>query len=313
MLATLLKVKCVLISFEISKISFMKKLYVLFLFVSYFTFSQGCSDAGFCTLENFQGTATDSISFSNSLKFGANIGAADNDVSVFGSYLEYTRQLNENWEVLAKVTYLSQSIDGFSSSSLADAYLTASYSVSSSVKIIAGLKIPFTDGNLKDNGFALPMDFQPSLGTLDLILGASKSYNNWAFVFAYQQPLTQNNNEFLAPVGSDYISTNNFKRAGDILLRTSYKFNIADKFLITPSLLPIYHLANDKFTDVDDVEKEIKGSNGLTLNANLYLNYMINKRNSLELSFGSPLVVRDRRPDGLTRSFVANLEYKISF
>ena len=70
---------------------------------------------------------------------------------------------------------------------------------------------------------------------------------------------------------------------------------------------------NDKFTDVDDVEKEIKGSNGLTLNANLYLNYMINKRNSLELSFGSPLVVRDRRPDGLTRSFVANLEYKISF
>ena len=42
-------------------------------------FSQGCSDAGFCTLENFQGTATDSISFSNSLKFGANIGAADND------------------------------------------------------------------------------------------------------------------------------------------------------------------------------------------------------------------------------------------
>lgn len=290
----------------------MKKFFALIVFTS-FAYSQGCSDAGFCTLENFQGTVTDSISFSNSLKFGANIGAADNDVSVFGSYLEYTRQLNENWEVLAKVTYLSQSVDGFSSSSLADAYLTASYSASSSVKIIGGLKIPFTDGNLKNNGVALPMDFQPSLGTLDLILGASKSYNNWAFVFAYLQPLTQNNNEFLAPVNSDFISTNNYKRAGDILLRTSYKFKIVDKFLITPSLLPIYHFTNDKFTDVDDVEKEIKGSNGLTLNANLYLNYIINQRNSLELSLGSPLVVRDKRPDGLTRSFVANLEYKISF
>lgn len=291
----------------------MKKLYFILFVISFYSYGQGCSDAGFCTLENFQGTISDTISLKNSFKIGANIGSADNDVSVFGSYLEYTRQLNFKWELLAKVTYLSQSIDGFSSSSLADAYLTTSYTVNPSVKVIGGFKIPFTDGNLKDNGFALPMDFQPSLGTLDLILGASKSYKNWAFVFAYQQPLTQNNNEFLAPANSSFISTNEFKRSGDILLRTSYRFNIADKFNVTPSLLPIYHLANDKFTDIKDIEKEIKGSNGLTLNANVYLNYIFNQKNSLELSFGSPLVVRDKRPDGLTRSFVANLEYKFSF
>lgn len=291
----------------------MRKIYIILFVISFYSYGQGCSDAGFCTLENFQGTETDSISFKNSFKIGANVGSADNDVSVFGSYLEYSRQFNSKWELLAKITYLSQSIDGFSSSSLADAYLTSSYAINSNMKIIGGFKIPFTDGNLKDNGFALPMDFQPSLGTFDLILGASKSYKSWTFVLAYQQPLTQNKNEFFAPMNSDYISTNEFKRSGDVLLRASYKFSLADRFIITPSLLPIYHLSNDKFTDVDNMEKEINGSQGLTLNANIYLNYIFNQKNSLELSFGSPLIVRDTRPDGLTRSFVANLEYKISF
>lgn len=290
----------------------MKKFFLLLLFTSVI-YGQGCSDAGFCTLENFQGTTIDSVAFRNSIKFGANIGSADNDVSVFGSYVEYSRKMNSKWEILGKISFLSQSINGFSSSSLADAYLTTSFSASSSVKIIGGFKIPFTDGNLKDNGVALPMDFQPSLGTFDLILGSSKSYKNWTIVFAYQQPLVQNNNEFLVPPNSNYLSTNEFKRAGDVLLRTSYKFALHDKIIVSPSLLPIYHIANDKFTDSDNIEKEIQGSKGLTLNANLYINFMFNKKNSLELSFGSPLVVRDSRPDGLTRSFVANLEYKISF
>lgn len=290
----------------------MKKFFLLLLFTSVI-YGQGCSDAGFCTLENFQGTTIDSVAFRNSIKFGANIGSADNDVSVFGSYVEYSRKMNSKWEILGKISFLSQSINGFSSSSLADAYLTTSFSASSSVKIIGGFKIPFTDGNLKNNGVALPMDFQPSLGTFDLILGSSKSYKNWTIVFAYQQPLVQNNNEFLVPPNSNYLSTNEFKRAGDVLLRTSYKFALHDKIIVSPSLLPIYHIANDKFTDSDNIEKEIQGSKGLTLNANLYINFMFNKKNSLELSFGSPLVVRDSRPDGLTRSFVANLEYKISF
>jgi hypothetical protein len=290
----------------------MKNFFWLVLFTNVF-YGQGCSDAGFCTLENFQGTNVDTIAFKNSLKFGANIGSADNDVSVFGSYVEYSRKLNLKWELLGKITFLSQSIDGFSSSSLADAYLTSSFSASPSVKIIGGFKIPFTDGNLKDNGVALPMDFQPSLGTFDLILGTSKSYKNWTIVFAYQQPLVQNSNEFLAPANSNFLSTNEFKRAGDILLRTSYRLAIRDKIIISPSFLPIYHISNDKFTDADNVEKEISGSRGLTLNANLYINFMFNKKNSLELSLGSPLVVRETRPDGLTRSFVANLEYKISF
>lgn len=293
----------------------MKKSLLFFILVfSYFSvYSQGCSDAGFCTLENFQVQSPDSLSFKNSFRFGINFGSADNDISVFGSYLEYNHKMSKSVDLDVKITYLSQSISGFSSSALSDAYLVSNFKINPKTKATLGIKIPFTDGNLKDNGLPLPMDFQPSLGTFDLILGLSKVYNSTSFALAFQQPLTQNENQFLAPIGSGFFSTNNYKRAGDVLLRATYLFKINENWSLSPSLLPIYHLANDKFTDAANVEREIKGSSGLTVNANAYVNYQLNSRNSLELSLGAPLLVRDARPDGLTRGFVANLEYKIKF
>jgi hypothetical protein len=82
---------------------------------------------------------------------------------------------------------------------------------------------------------------------------------------------------------------------------------------LTPSVLSIYHLSNDKFTDEFNVEREIIGSEGLTLNGNVFLDYQINQKNGIQVNFGIPFIVRDTRPDGLTRSFITNLEYKIKF
>ena len=77
--------------------------------------------------------------------------------------------------------------------------------------------------------------------------------------------------------------------------------------------MPIYHLINDKYTDEFNVEQEITGSQGLTLNGNIYLDYEINRKNKIQINMGMPFIVRDSRPDGLTRSFIANLEYRIKF
>ena len=290
-----------------------KIFFILSLLFGYtFVNAQGCSDAGFCTLDNLQVQDTNSSLQKNALKFGLNLGQADNDVSVFGSYLEYHRTLSNVVDVDVKLNFLSQSVDNISSSALSDVYLVSNYKLNDNTKATVGLKIPLTNGNLKEDGFALPMDFQPSLGTLDIIIGASRRVNEFSFVLAFQQPLTQNDNEFVAPPNSEFISTNNFKRAGDILFRATYLTKVSDKFSVSPSLLPIYHIANDKYTD-GSIEKEIEGSSGLTLNGNVYFNYKLNNTSALELSLGAPFVVRDVRPDGLTRSFVANLEYKILF
>jgi hypothetical protein len=83
--------------------------------------------------------------------------------------------------------------------------------------------------------------------------------------------------------------------------------------VITPSLLPIYHVANDRYTDELGVEQVIAGSQGLTFNANMFIGYKIAEHNAIQLSVGFPLIVRNARPDGLTRSVIASIEYQVGF
>lgn len=281
---------------------------------------QGCSDAGFCTLNSFKPDNPEAAAEArNQFKIGASYGAADHSISVFGSYLEYNRIINEEFEIDAKFTTLMQSGNDISEFGLSDIYLNANYNAGKSVKFTLGAKIPLTDGNRMADGLSLPMDYQSSLGTLDLIAGIGYNIKNLQFIAALQQPLTQNKNEFLsedyppASVLSTFQSTNNYLRKGDVLLRVSYPIKLGSKLTTTLSLLPIYHLANDNYTDSSGIEMEIEGSQGLTLNGNLYLDYEINPTSALQLNMGIPFIVRDARPDGLTRSFVVNLEYRFAF
>jgi len=59
--------------------------------------------------------------------------------------------------------------------------------------------------------------------------------------------------------------------------------------------------------------REIDGSEGLTLNLTADLRYQLNSSWWLEASMGSPLVVREVRPDGLTRALVANVGLRYAF
>ncbi len=293
---------------------------IFFLLPLDLTYGQGCSDAGVCTVNSFKPEAADSIPLQkNRLKAGVFYGSADYSISVAGAYLEYNRQINEPFSMDVRLTSLSQSGNDISVFGLSDLYLSANYQVSDKTVVTLGTKIPLTDGNVTKDMLPLPMDYQSSLGTFDLIAGVGFTINNLRIIAAFQQPLTQNSNEFLAenyPANSilrTFQTTRNFKRNGDIILRVAYPIKVGDSFKITPGLLPIYHLANDKFTDAAGAEQEIEGSQGLTLNGNLYFDYEINHRNALQLNLGVPFIVRDQRPDGLTRSFVVNLEYGIKF
>ncbi|MFV8337123.1 hypothetical protein ACNQF7_13715 [Flavobacterium sp. RSP29] len=51
----------------------------------------------------------------------------------------------------------------------------------------------------------------------------------------------------------------------------------------------------------------------MTINGNIIGAYAINTKNSIELSLATPFVVREVRPDGLTRKFTAGIIYKVSF
>lgn len=281
---------------------------------------QGCSDAGFCTVNSFKPNDMDAnVEYNNELKLGISYGKADHSINILANYLEFRRQVNDKLGINTKLTTINQSGNGVSSFGFSDLFLSADYLLGANATITLGTKIPLSDGGKTKNNLPLPMDYQSSLGTFDLILGFGYVIKKFQLVLALQQPLTQNNNSFLSEIYQDdselskFQSTNNYKRSGDVLLRISYPIQLGNAFRLSLSMLPVYHLKNDRFTNINGIEQDIEGSAGLTLNANAFIDYQLNPANALQLNFGMPFITRDARPDGLTRHFIATLQYRIKF
>ncbi len=281
--------------------------------------SQGCSDAGFCTLNPFKPLHSVENDFKNQLKFGLNTGVADHNIAIWGSYVEYSRKINSKLGLTAKLTSLAQQGNGISVNDLSDIFINANLALTEKLRITGGFKFPLANGNRSLNNLSLPMDYQSSLGTTDAIAGVSYSFRKWQGVLAFQIPLSQNKNTFQAEAYpstlplSGFQSTNGFTRKADVMLRLSYPIKFKSKLTVTPGLLAIYHLANDEFIDAQMMKAEIKGSQGLTLNATLFFDYLLSKKSALQFNLGSPLVVRDARPDGLTRGIIGTIEYSVQF
>lgn len=282
--------------------------------------SQGCSDAGFCSLDGIQSSESHNNSFKNQFTIGSSYGIADHGITIVAPYLSYQRSLGESLSISTKLTSIQQSSEEVKNSGLSDVFVSANYQLSNKTNLTAGAKLPLSDGNEFFNSVdPFPLDFQPSLGTTDIIVGFATKVKNLQINVATQLAVSQGENTFLSQAYdtssfySEFQSTNNYNRKGDVLLRGTYEISKTEKLRFTSSLLSIYHLGNDTYEDTNNVEKEIEGSGGLTINLNLFLDYRLSRNSSLNFSVGSPVAVRKVRPDGLTRSFIATLAYSYQF
>jgi hypothetical protein len=287
--------------------------------ISAFAFGQGCSDAGICSIGNgFRATVKE---LKNNIEVAAIFGAGESDVKYFSPFISYTRRFNEKFALSTKITFSSASGSFGKRAAFGDAFLIGKYTFPEKNKkqwsALLGWKFPFTSSNLKINGYSLPLDYQSSLGTFDLFLGANFKYSQWDFNVAFQIPVFNiNKNSYFKEYSGtdDFPTTNLFQRKSDALFRTIYTLNTKNrKFSFKPNVLFIYHLGEDSFENIYGIRESYVGSEGLTINGNLITTYNFNKQKSIELSVATPFVVRDIRPDGLTRSFVLALEYKILF
>ncbi len=292
---------------------------IVLFFATSFLHAQGCSDAGICSIgKAFQ---EETKTFKNSFEINSILGQADGNVSIFTQTLSYTRKFTEQFSLGSRVTYNLANGDFGTRGQFGDAYLIGNYQFkeknNKQWSVLLGWKFPFTTANAKINNISLPMDYQASLGTFDLFLGTNLNYKAWDFNLAIQIPVFNNNkNSYFdeLSVSDDFPTTNLFERKSDALFRTIYTLKTANnKFLFKPNVLFIYHLGEDTFENQFSNRETIKGSDGLTINGNLIGIYNINSKNSIELSVATPFVVRDVRPDGLTRSFVLGLNYRVLF
>jgi len=269
-------------------------------------------------MSSFKPQSKTGVKYHDRLRIGFSTGKADNDIFITGQYLELNKTINDRFSVDTRITSMSQTGTPASTFGFSDIYINGNYKTGK-VGLTLGAKIPLNPADRTKNNLPLPMDYQSSLGTFDLLAGFGFTIKKFQVNTALQQPLTQNKNRFMAtdyPNGSPFQafqSTSRFERKGDVLLRLSYPLNLGTKLSFTPGILSIYHLGRDTYRDNMGIQKEISGSEGLTLNSNLFFDYSIDNRQGLQLSIGAPFLVRDTRPDGLTRKFVAGLEYSIRF
>lgn len=288
-------------------------------------FAQGCSDAGFCMIGNLSHYQENKSLQKQKLSLFLPVGTGDERVFVFTPGLQYDNTLSEKWSVQGKVTANYANGNLGSAYGLGDLFLSGTRTRLGkngwNSSITLGTKILLNLGNLKADGKALPMQYQSSLGTVDLIVGFTLTNSAWQFSAGWQQPISGiNRNNFLpaywdTPEAEAYPASNDLHRQGDVLLRTGYNFKIKQKFSASPGLLGIYHLSEDTYVDgnLSNEPIRITGSQGLTLNVTLGCSWRLAENLNIGFSAGMPLIVRDVRPDGLTRRYVFTPEISWNF
>lgn len=278
--------------------------------------AQGCSDAGFCSAGAMQLSKlkTDTAK-ANTIGFALGIAKGEQSIDILIPQLEYTRLLDKG-RLEIKLPYYIANGDLGNNSGISDPVITYTHILRKNAiwtwEATGGLRISTGTANADiSDSFHLPMPYQANLGTKDLILGASVGSRWLSVALGYQQPLVQyNENEYigrphvLLPVDVLYFSSRHLKRKGDVLLRVNGQYNTGNLSIAAGPLL-IYHLGNDEIEQrASNVYIEMEGSRGLTLNLTGYVGYSITKRWKVDVTAGTPLVVRDSRPDGLTREWV---------
>ncbi len=302
---------------------------ILFLNVRNPLLSQGCSDAGVCSIGNHGKMEKGSFTLSTQ------VGVGEQNVQYFTNQIEGVLRLNSKYTLQLKLPYTFINGNLGSNNGLGDIILFGNRKLydknDKKMSLGLGVRVGVNNANKYstlwlENGInTLPMPYQTSLGTHDLLLGADLEYKEkWRLSLGVQIPILQfNKNGFdtarIAP-GSDYgdrakqyFSSYHLKRRPDIVLRVDRTFKITKKLKFTAGILPIYHLLHDRATDINGVERAIHGSKGLTLNIPVAAAYKFNSKWTLTGRFASPVIVRKVRPDGLTRHFITSIELKYSF
>lgn len=282
--------------------------------------AQGCSDAGVCSIGSMHSgnNATDTSS-SGSIGISLFAGKGDGNTAVYVAQLETTLQLLTNTSVQLKLPYtvITGSLGTISGLGDISAAFTHSFFPTENFQLSAnvGVRIATNTASRSSNGVHLPMQYQTSLGTTDILLGVATTLDSvWFIALGAQVPVIQNNQNTFdtsttslpSSLASSFPSSYMLERSSDISVRIEriLQFN---QWQLAFGVLPIIHLNNDTYTTPNGRKEALIGSQGLTLNLTVSGKYYFSKYFDMRVLFAAPVIVRDIRPDGLTRSVLGNV------
>ncbi len=229
--------------------------------------------------------------------------------------------VSEKLTLDVKVPYVVVTGDLANTSGVGDISISASRRLKSApgfnLVMTLGTRLKTNDSDKTEDGRPLPMAFQTSLGTNDILAGLTATWIDWHFSLGYQHPFTRNNNGFLRntwpdnPEAQEYFESSHFKRGDDVALRVEKKFR-KDRFDIFVGVLGLYRIEKDEIIR-EGVREKLANSAAPTININGSIIYRLSPKINLRATYGNPIVWRKSRADGLERvfSFTSGLEIRL--
>lgn len=289
--------------------------------------AQGCSDAGVCSVGGATQYPNDSTTTNQDepalfvFRATTSFSSGEQGVLSFQEIPEVEFYLSKRTQLLTRIPFSINAGNLGTTSGIGDPYIGFSTTVfalkTGKISFSGGVKIPAGKTDINAERKPLPMPYQTGLGTTDGLFSVSWLHERLHVAAVYQHIFKQGNtNGFLRSRwegiknAQEYFESNRLKRGNDFSLRADYAFNWK-KGKIYTGILSIYRLSEDKITELSGEENQVKGSDGLTLNITASAYYQFTPQQRLTAQIGFPIVVREVRSDGLTRSAVINLIYAI--
>ena len=229
-----------------------------------YVFSQGCSDAGFCTM----GAMKPDQPFARKIKLrlrsiemGIYQGKTNLQPMIYVFTADLNFSLNSRNSFQVKVPYQAVKGELANTGGIGDLSLSYSRTLFSNesfdINGTIGTKIATNNANLTKDGKPLPMYYQTSLGTYDLVAGISLLSRDWLLATGIQYPFNTIGNQFVWGAWADfpdqetirsYPKSKDLKRGTDVMIRVERNFRYS-RYNLSIGLLPIYRITKDIITD----------------------------------------------------------------
>lgn len=307
----------------------------LYAFLPSSALGQGCSDAGLCTM----GSLKPNQFFDSKLKFRLNsielsqtVGITPIQDRIYTTALDLNFIYGSRWNFQLKLPY--QVVNG----KLGDTqdFGDVSFSISRNIFNNEKVQIDFTLGGKIATGNAnqlqiderpLPLFYQSSLGSNDIIFGGTIRSRNWMFAAGYQQPLNATSNRFMPEMWSDtdksqeaqlYFANNQFLRGTDLMMRVERNVRFS-RLNIFAGLLSIYRITPDRVMMEHNGTMEnvaITSSQGFVFTAMAGFGYQFSTNSGIRFVAGKKDLnqfTRSAHIDGLARNWIYSFSYVFRF
>ena len=284
---------------------------------SHLLFSQGCNDAGLCSMGDLDGQGlTDGNKYDTQVSYFFALGEKQSLINTV-QFEQRFRFANDRGNVFIQLPFhyiignLGQTF-GVGDISLGLNY-TYLLKKDFSASFLVAAKLPPNESNKTIDDKGAPMVYQTSLGTYSLALGANFFIRKWQLGLGYLKPFGSNKNYFDHDEWEgntdalEYTEMRDLTRGDDGMLRVN-RFFYTKKNRFNAGLLALYRIQKDEVIQ-DGEQVALDNSDGFTLNLNLGFQRVLENNDAITVSVAAPLITREVRVDGLTRTFVLMFTY----